>query len=318
MCRRLLLLNALRAFEVAARHKSLAKAAEELAVTPAAIHHQIKSLEESLGVDLFTRSGNNLSLTRAADAVLPNLQGAFDLLSLVTEQLKQHASEGVLSIATSPAFSQKWLIPRLARFKTDFPHIDLRISTIGALPDLFTTELDVAVCYSSLDDLRQSGVALEMLLEDEVYPVCSLDFQARHQLRRESDLLPSHILHDNELAAEQKVGWAQWFPAGTRLRNSEVLQFDSTTLAIEAAISGHGVVLAPHSLVAHDIAAGRLLRLFSRSLPVRGGYYVAHLETVAEQPMVVAFREWLFAEASVNRAQMDKVTNLAARKRSLA
>src|SRR5262245_38546103 len=125
MCRRLLQLNALRAFEVAARHQSLAKAAEELAVTPAAIHHQVKSLEENLGVTLFTRSGNNLALTQAATAVLPTLEAAFDLLSLVTEQLKQYTREGMLRIATCPAFGQKWLVPRLSRFKSDFPQIDL-------------------------------------------------------------------------------------------------------------------------------------------------------------------------------------------------
>lgn len=301
MCRRLLQLNALRAFEVAARHKSLARAAEELAVTPAAIHHQVKLLEESLGVSLFIRSGNNLDLTQAAAAVLPTLEGAFDLLSLATEQLKQHATGGILSVATCPGFGQKWLIPRLSRFKNDFPHIDLRLSNIDELPDLANSEIDLAVFYSDVETLDQDGVAIELLLRDEAYPVCAPEFQRREELYREEDLKPSQLLQDNQLLHTRRLNWAMWFTADAPPAG-DVLQLDSTILAIEAAVAGNGVALAPHSLVQHDISGNRLVRLFSRSLAIPGGYYLAHLEAVAEQPMVVAFREWLFAEASVNRA----------------
>jgi LysR family glycine cleavage system transcriptional activator len=301
MCRRLLQLNALRAFEVAARHKSLARAAEELAVTPAAIHHQVKLLEESLGVSLFIRSGNNLDLTQAAAAVLPTLEGAFDLLSLATEQLKQHATSGILSVATCPGFGQKWLIPRLSRFKSDFPHIDLRLSNIDQLPDLANSEIDLAVFYSDVETLDQDGVAIELLLRDEAYPVCAPEFQRREGLYREEDLKRSQLLQDNQLQRACRLNWAMWFTADAP-PTGDVLQFDSTILAIEAAVAGNGVALAPHSLVQHDTSVNRLVRLFSRSLAIPGGYYLAHLEAVAEQPMVVAFREWLFAEASVNRA----------------
>ena len=129
MCRRFLPLNALRAFEVAARHRSLAKAAEELSVTPAAVHHQVKSLEVLLGVTLFTRSGNSLTLTKAATAALPTLEGAFDLLSLAVEKIRQHTSNGTLSLSVCPSFAQKWLVPRLSGFRKDFEGIELRIST---------------------------------------------------------------------------------------------------------------------------------------------------------------------------------------------
>lgn len=302
MCRRLLQLNALRAFEVAARHKSLARAAEELAVTPAAIHHQVKLLEESLGVSLFIRSGNNLDLTQAATTVLPTLGGAFDLLSLATEQLKQHAAGGILSVATCPGFGQKWLIPRLSRFKNDFPHIDLRLSNIDQPPDLANSEIDLAVFYSNVETLDQDGVAIEPLLREEAYPVCSPEFQRRERLYREDDLKPSQLLQDNQLLHARRLGWAMWLAADAPAPAGDVLQLDSTVLAIEAAVAGNGVALAPHSLVQHDISANRLVRLFSRSLTVPGGYYLAHLDAVAEQPMVVGFREWLFAEVNVNRA----------------
>lgn len=304
MCRRLLQLNALRAFEVAARHKSLAKAAAELAVTPAAVHHQVRQLEETLGVSLFVRSGNNLELTQAATAVLPTLEGAFDLLSLATEQLKQHAAGGVLSVATSPEFGVKWLIPRLSRFKNDFPHIELRLSNIEQLPDLGNSEIDLAVFFSSTETLDQEGAVIELLLRDEAYPVCSPDYQRRHDLYREEDLKASQLLQDNQLLRTCRIGWAAWLRADGQ-PVGDALQFDSTVLAIEAAIMGTGVALAPHNLVQHEIMSNRLVRLFSRSVPIPGGYCVAHLNAVAEQPMVAAFREWLFVEASVNRALLE-------------
>lgn len=305
MCRRLLQLNALRAFEVAARHKSLARAAEELAVTPAAIHHQVKLLEENLGVSLFFRSGNNLELTQAGVAVSPNLEGAFDLLSLVTEQLKQHAKQGVLSVGTCHAFGQKWLIPRLGRFRSDFPQINLRVSNIEQLPAMANSEIDLAVFFSTAEKLAQDGAAIELLMKDDAYPVCSPDFQARHGIHREEELNTRLVLQDNQMLYERQTGWSRWLASDARPHFGDVLQLDTTLLAIEAAVAGNGIVLAPNSLVQHEISAGRLVRLFSRSLPIPGGYYMAHLESVAEQPMVVAFREWLFAEVSVNRALLD-------------
>src|SRR5262245_21807382 len=147
MCRRTLALNALRAFEVAARHNSLAKAAEELSVTPAAVHHQVKSLELLLGVTLFARSANNLTLTQAAVAALPTLESAFDLLSLATEKIRQHSSDGVLSLAVCPSFAQRWLVPRINRFRESFTGIELRVATTTEIPDLHNTEVDIAIGY---------------------------------------------------------------------------------------------------------------------------------------------------------------------------
>jgi LysR family glycine cleavage system transcriptional activator len=302
MCRRLLQLNALRTFEVAARHRSLARAAEELAVTPAAIHHHVKLLEENFGVSLFIRCGNNLELTQAAAAVLPTLEGAFDLLSLATEQLKQHAAGGVLSVATCPGFGLKWLIPRLTRFKSDFPQIELRLSNIDQLPDLANSEIDLAVFYSDAEVVDQEGAVIELLLRDTAYPICAPEFQRREGLKCEEDLKASHLLQDNQLLHSRQLSWSMWLSEESPRQLRDALQLDSTILAIEAAIAGSGVALAPHSLVQHDISTNRLVRLFSRSLALPGGYYLAHLQSVGEQPMVVAFREWLFAEANVNRA----------------
>jgi LysR family glycine cleavage system transcriptional activator len=297
-------LNALRAFEVAARHMSIAKAAEELSVTPAAIHHQIKSLEVLLGVTLFTRAGNALTLTKAATSALPTLESAFDLLSLATEKIRQHTSDGVLSLAVCPSFAQKWLIPRISRFRTDFKGIELRISTTSEFPDLNNTQFDVAIGYGPEDRFRYPGVIVERLLGDEVFPVCSPSYRTRHKLEAEQDLLEQVLLHDDGALIDQGIDWNSWLmSAGIEgKREPEGIRFDSPALAIGAALADQGVALARASLVGDDLAAGRLVRLFTKRLTVNGGYFLGSLLLVTEQPKVVAFREWIFAEASLERA----------------
>ena len=304
MCRRLLALNALRAFEVAARHRSLTKAAEELAVTPAAVHHQVKSLEALLGVSLLVRSGNGIALSKAATAVLPALEAAFDLLALATEQVRQHGSGGVLSVACCPSFAQKWLLPRLERFRQSFEGIELRITSASELPDLANSEVDLAVAYGAGSRVQSAAVQAEHLLDDEVFPVCSPEYGRRHDgLVTEGELLSGVLLHDDGALAEQGADWDSWLSSVGAGPSSlaENIRFDTAAMAIEAAVAGQGVALARSCLVGGDLAAGRLLRPFARGLSVSGGYFVTCLNAVAEQPNVVAFREWLFAEASRDR-----------------
>ncbi|MDY0884405.1 LysR substrate-binding domain-containing protein [Dongia soli] len=305
MCRRSLPLNALRAFEVAARHKSLAKAAEELSVTPAAIHHQVKSLEVLLGVTLFVRSGNALTLTKAATAALPTLEGAFDLLSLATEKMRQHESGGTLSLAVCPSFAQKWLIPRLNRFREDFEGIELRISTTTNIPDLNSSEVDIAIGYGPEDRFRYQGVLADRLMGDEILPVCSPDFRKRHRLKGETDFLDLVLLHDDRALFEQGIDWNSWLSATGISSDSLVdnIRFDSTALAIDAALAGQGVALARLSLVADDLAEGRLVRLSKKTLTVNGGYFISNLELISEQPKVIAFKEWIFAEISLGKVR---------------
>ncbi len=313
MCRRTLALNALRAFEVAARHKSLAKAAEELSVTSAAVHHQVKSLELLLGVTLFARAGNNLMLTQAAVAALPTLESAFDLLSLATEKIRQHSSGGVLSLAVCPSFAQRWLVPRINRFRESFTGIELRIATTTEIPDLSNTEFDIAIGYGPEERFRASGVAAERLMGDEVFPVCTPEYRRRHQIKSERDLASALLLHDDRALEEQGIDWHSWLAAaGAEARSErESIRFDSAALTVEAALAGQGMALARLSLVEDDLAQGRLIRLFSHRLTVNGGSYVSHLQLISEQPKVVAFREWIFAEASLSRAIATNRTALA-------
>lgn len=309
MCRRTLPLNALRAFEAAARHKSLSKAAEELSVTPAAIHHQVKGLELLLGVPLFARAGNSLKLTPAAEASLPTLEGAFDLLSLAIEKMRQHTSSGLLSLAVCPSFAAKWLVPRLQRFHADFAGIELRISTTTEFPDLANSEVDIVVGYGPEERFRYQGVAAERLLGDEVFPVCSQKFLEQNRLTSPEGLASVVLLHDDQALAEQGIDWNSWLvAAGVQAAiDTPSIRFDSIGLAIDGAVAGQGVALARSSLVADDLASGRLVPLFNQRLTVNGGYFVAHLETIADQPKVAAFREWLFAEASLGRASIGSL-----------
>ena len=313
MCRRTLALNALRAFEVAARHKSLAKAAEELSVTPAAVHYQVKSLELLLGVPLFSRSGNNLALTQAAMSALPTLESAFDLLSLATEKIRQHSSGGVLSLAVCPSFAQRWLVPRINRFRESFERIELRIATTTEAPDLSNTEVDIAIGYGPEERFRFPGVLADRLMGDSVFPVCSPAFRQRHRLEREQDLATLVLLHDDRALEEQGISWHSWLAAAgvDAHAEHESIRFDSVALALDAAAAGQGVALARSSLVEDDLQQGRLVRLFDRALPVNGGYFVSHLELISDHPKVSAFREWIFAEASLSHAIAARGPTLA-------
>jgi LysR family glycine cleavage system transcriptional activator len=264
----------------------------------------VKSLELLLGVTLFARSGNNLTLTQAAVAALPTLESAFDLLSLATEKIRQHSSGGVLSLAVCPYFAQRWLVPRISRFRDSFTGIELRIATTTEVPDLNSTEIDIAIGYGREERFHSAGVASERLMGDEMFPVCSPAYRRRHHLKSERDLASVVLLHDDRALEEQGVDWHSWWTAaGADARfDQDSIRFDSAALTVDAALAGQGVALARLSLIEDDLARGRLVRLFSHRLTVNGGYFVSHLELISDQPKVVAFREWIFAEASLGNA----------------
>jgi LysR family glycine cleavage system transcriptional activator len=251
------------------------------------------------------RSGNSLTLTKAAIAALPTLEGAFDLLSLATEKMRQHTSSGILSLSVCPSFAQKWLVPRLNRFRESFEGIELRISTTTEVPDLTNSETDIAIGYGPEERFRYAGVLSELLLGDVAFPVCSPDYQDRHRLKDERDFSGIVVLHDDKSFEEFGLNWESWWMVtGMQpLQSADNIRFDSTVLAIDAAIASQGVALARHSLVERDLATGRLVRLTRKELPLSSGYYLSNLDLISEQPKVIAFKEWIFAEASMDRVQ---------------
>lgn len=291
-------LSALRAFEAAARLKSFSKAADELNVTPAAISHQIHALEADLGVSLFRRLNRQVELTASARVLLPGLSEAFAGIQASVRRLRAHNDTGTLTVTASSSFAAKWLVPRLNRFQAQQPDIDVRISANDNVVDLLQGDFDVGLRYGTG---RYPGLHVELLLQNEVFPACSPRLlEAGPPLRSPADLRHHALIHDQAVDRDPLVPtWAMWLKAAgvDGIPASSGLSFSAGHLALDAAIAGHGVVLAYSTIAAGDLAAGRLVRLFSLALPDLFAYYIVTAPGALERPKVRAFRNWLRQEA---------------------
>src|SRR5947199_2901822 len=291
-------LGALRAFEAAARHMSFSRAAAELHVTPAAVSHQIHALEQDLGVKLFHRLNRSIELTASAQVLLPGLSAAFAGIQSSVGRLRAHNDTGTLTVTASPSFAAKWLVLRLHRFQEDWPEIDVRISASDEVVDLNRGDFDIAIRYGTG---RYPGLEVELLLRNEVFPACSPRLlQEGPPLRSPEDLRHHALIHDQAADRDPLAPtWAMWLKAAgvSCVPPASGLSFSAGHLALDAAIAGHGVVLAYSSIAAADLAAGRLVRLFSLSLPDLFAYYIATAPGALERPKVKAFRDWLREEA---------------------
>lgn len=291
-------LNALRAFEAAARHMSFTKAAEELHVTAAAVSHQIRALEEDLGVRLFHRYNRAIELTPSARILLPGLSNAFAEIQGAIGRLRAHNDTGTLTVTTAPSFAAKWLVMRLHRFHEQHPQIDVRLSATDDLVDLAQGRFDIAIRFGAGS---YPGLSSELLLRNEVFPACSPTLlQSDPPLERPDDLRRHTLLHDQTSEKEPLVpSWSMWLRAAgvSGVSTDHGLSFSNSYLAIDAAIAGRGVALTNSTIAAADIAAGRLIRLFSLGLPNRLAYYIVTLPGALERPKVKAFRDWLRREA---------------------
>ena len=291
MARRLPPLNALRAFEAAARHLSFTKAADELNVTQAAISHQVKALEERLGVVLFRRLNRALLLTDAGQGFLPPLREAFDQMAAATERLRVDDSRGVLTLTTLPSIAARWLVPRLGRFREAHPDIDLRIDASQHLTDFVRENVDIALRYGGGE---WDGMRADRLMTEDFFPVCSPRLLDRHPpLREPADILHHTLLHDNS-----PTDWTMWFLAagiegGDPTRGPA---FTDSSLVLQAAAEGQGVALGRGVLAAADLKAGRLVRPFDLSLEAKYAYYLVCPQATAESPKIASFRAWLLAE----------------------
>lgn len=292
-------LGALRAFEAAARLMSFTKAAEELHVTPAAISHQIHALEQDFGVRLFQRLSRSIALTPSARILLPGLSAGFAEVQAAVGRLRAHNDTGTLTVTASPSFAAKWLVLRLHRFQEEAPEIDVRISATDSVVDMSRGDFDVAVRYGAG---RYPGLEVELLFTNEVFPACSPQLLAAGPpLRVPGDLRHHALIHDQAVERDPLVPtWPMWLKAAgvTDMTAPSGLSFNNMHLALDAAIAGHGVVLAYSTIAAADIAAGRLVRLFSLSLPDQFAYYLVTAPGALERPKVRAFRDWLRREAA--------------------
>jgi LysR family glycine cleavage system transcriptional activator len=295
-------LNALRAFESAARHMSFTRAADELSVTPAAISHQIRALEEELGVKLFRRLNRALELTPSAQLLLPGLSDAFAAIQKAVGRLRAHNDTGVLTVTTSPSFAAKWLVLHLHRFNALHGNIDVRVSATEDIVDFGEGNIDIAVRYGTG---HYPGLEVEKLLEGEVFPVCSPALlESGPPLRTPNDLAAHTLIHDTQVDIDPLVPtWSMWLRvAGAKnVRADRGPRFNNVFLALEAAIAGRGIALANTTVAAGDLAAKRLVRLFELGLPDRFAYWIVTPPGALDRPKVRAFRNWLRHEAAALR-----------------
>ncbi len=285
-------MNALRAFEAAARHLSFTRAAQELSVTQAAISHQVKALEERLEVTLFRRLNRRLLLTDAGQAYLPPVRDAFDRLADATARLRAHDSTGLLTVSVLASFAAKWLVPRLGKFREAHPHIDVHVAPSDHLTDFAAENVDVGIRYGRGE---WPGLRADRILTENLFPVCSPQLLAGpHPLCTPADLRHHTFLHD-----DMRIDWRMWLVAAgvDDVDPSGGPSFTDSSMLVQAAVEGQGVALARSALAADDLAAGRLVKPFDISLPSEAAYYVVCPEAASERPKIAAFRAWLVAEA---------------------
>jgi len=299
MTRRLPPLNALRAFEAAARHLSFTKAAEELNVTQAAVSHQIKTLEAALGATLFRRFNRRLMLSDDGQIYLPDVTDALDRIHMATQRLRAGGDTGVLNVSVANSFAAKWLLPRMPDFHGRYPEIDVRISASDRLVDFARDDADMGVRYGLGD---YPGLKVDLLMRDTVFPVCAP--RLREGLRAPGDLRRHTLLHE-EVGRGELPDWRAWLAAAgvTGVNPDRGRRYSHSSLVIQAAVDGQGVALARGSLVALDLEAGRLIRPFGPVLPGNWACYVVTPHANAERPKIKAFRDWLLEKAEQSRTE---------------
>jgi LysR family glycine cleavage system transcriptional activator len=296
-------LNALRAFEASARHQSFSAAATELHVTPAAVGQLVRTLEDWLGTPLFARGNSGrarLVPTESAERALPDIRAGFDRLTLGMERLQEGSINGVLTVAVSPAFAAKWLLPRIDRFQAICPDTDVRLDTNLKPVDFIVQRVDIGVRYGTG---QWPGLTANKLMDEEVYPVCSPQLLREHwRLQKPGDLAQETLIHD--LSMDRHTGFPSW---GAWLQKADVtdtialrgMQINNSAAVLQAVVEGHGVALARSVMARDDLASGRLVRLFPDiSFSSALAYYVVYRPECANLPKLTTFRDWLLAEAA--------------------
>ena len=292
MLRHLPPLNALKAFEAAARSESLTRAAEELCVTQGAVSQQVKALEATLGIKLFVRERQRLVITEAGREDLAVVRDALDRIAVGTERLVQRQTSGVLTVSTSPDFAAKWLVHRLGRFSEAHPDVDLRVSATMHHVDFAREEVDLAVRHG---DGNWAGLGVVRLCSERLFPVCSPKLvSGRNRITTASDLLKFPLLRLDDWKT-----WSRWCEAAgltDPVAHGPVL--NRASMLIDAAVDGQGVALARTALAAWDLINGRLVRPIDVSLRVSKTYWIVCPKATSALPKITMFREWLLAQAA--------------------
>jgi LysR family transcriptional regulator, glycine cleavage system transcriptional activator len=311
MAYRLPPLNALRAFEVAARHLSFKNAARELSVTPTAISHQIKMLEDFLDLELFRRLTRSLELTPEGEALLPKVREGLECFAAAVESVRTRLPGGRLIVVAPPSFAARWLVPRLKRLYALEPELSLHL--VGSLNAIENAETDATLAYESID-LREGDSPLAICFGSGEYPgfnvdrlfasdyvaVCSPKLLAgEHPLRHPVDIRCHTLIHDDTITNERaRPSWEEWarLAGVTDVDTNAGPHFSDSGLALAAAIDGLGIVLASKQLAAAEIAAGRLAAPFKVVVQQPYAYYLLTPVAISGRPAVETFRHWLIGE----------------------
>jgi len=288
MARRLPPLNRLKSFEAAGRLLSFTRAAEELNVTQAAVSHQVKVIEEYLGISLFNRYPRRLSLTLQGKVLLPEVIEAFDRVSSAISAVKLDQPSNMLSVRLAPSFAAKWLSPRLKYFWLQYPEIDLCLYHAHPAVDFDREDIDIAVTYGKGD---WPGVVAEPLLSLDFYPVCTPAFMNNDKpLSDINNLYYYTLLHDANYEC-----WADWLKLagidGINTRKGTII--DDTNVLIQAALDGQGVALGSTPFVQDHLDSGRLVKPFNINLSNEFAYYIVCPPGHLKKPAVKAFKDWM-------------------------
>jgi len=299
-------LNALRAFEVAARHLSFTRAAEELHVTQAAVSHQVKALEAHFGVALFRRLTRGLRLTDEGQALVPELRDVFERLAVAVARVGRREAHGRLTISLLTTFALSWLVPRLSRFNALHPEIEVSLIATSRLADFRREDIDIAIRYGAG---RWPDLHSEKLFTDELTPLCGRAWIGK--LKEPADLVRAPLL-----VPSHGDDWPIWLGAAglTHIDARKGQAFDSTRIAVDAAIAGAGVAIGNPAVHAEPIVEGRLFQPFDLVVPNGSSYWLVCPEATRERPKIRAFRDWLIDEiAAFSRrlARADKKSGRA-------
>ena len=294
--------RALRTFEAAARHLNFTRAADELGLTPAAVSHQIKEIEDQLDLVPFTRTCRTIRLTDAGYVLLDASVDALDLLNrAVSRARKMTRGTALLKVTLDAQFATKWLMRRVDDFRTQKPGIELRFDITYDVRDFDLDDVDVGIRFGTG---KYPGLITHRLFENIIIPVCSPALLASGPPLKEPRDLFNHTLAHIEWSRQGVTwpNWRMWMQAAgvDDFDDSRTLVFGSSTDATQAALDGNAVALADFAMVANDLSQGRLVRPFELGIKVAPefAYFLVYPETAKDDARVIAFREWLLDEVA--------------------
>ncbi|MDO3546788.1 transcriptional regulator GcvA [Ralstonia pseudosolanacearum] len=294
-------LGALRVFEAAARYESFSRAAIELFVTHGAVSHQMRTLEEELGVPLFERRGKRVTLTHAGRTYAERVRDALDQIAQATHQLRAGNRDNRLTISTMPSFAARWLTPHIGTFIERHPELEVELFSSPALVDFAREEVDVALRMGSGN---YPGLYVETLLDDVFFPICSPTFNGGRLPRMPAEMAGMTLLRSE---GEQ---WKPWFDAAGVEGFPEPragLMFQDSSLLLQAAAAGQGIALIRPTLAFNDLMAGRVVRLFDVTIPCPWNYYFVCPHGALQTPKMQAFRAWLLPEIAAFKLKLDRL-----------